>query len=173
MRLAEADAALPLWQRSSFRADNAFLRSTRSGFQRLQYFSLWVSFPSLTRASLLAEYTTQKRDAVLVAIAMELHRRRHGAWPRSLDQLSPQLLPTVPLDRYDGKPLKYRVADGRPLLYSIGADRDDDGGRLPQGEHANSRAREWFPPSYLLPEVRRGFSPPLPDGDWILWPPVD
>jgi hypothetical protein len=44
----------------------------------------------------------------------------------------PDLLPAVPPDRYDGKPLRYQLVDGKPLVYSIGSDRDDDAGRAPR-----------------------------------------
>ena len=106
--------------------------------------------PAFSRAGEQSEITAQQRDAVLVAIALELHHRRSGAWPVSLDELVPDLLPAVPPDRFDGKPLRYRLIVGRPLLYSIGWDRDDDGGKPTAGKG---------------PGPRRG------DADWILWQP--
>lgn len=37
--------------------------------------------------------------------------------------------PEVPLDAYDGKPIRYRrLADG-VVVYSVGADGKDDGGK--------------------------------------------
>ena len=30
--------------------------------------------------------------------------------------MTPQYLPAVPLDRYDGKPLKYRIVEGQPMM---------------------------------------------------------
>ena len=71
----------------------------------------------------------QVRDATEVAIALTLWKRRHGQWPERLEQLVPDLLPAVPPDRADGKPLRYVVRDGQAVVYSIGQDRDDDGGR--------------------------------------------
>jgi len=70
-------------------------------------------------------------------IALELWHRRHEAWPETLQLLVPELLPAVPPDRVDGKPLRYVVRDGRPVLYSIGADRRDDNGtpgKDPEGD---------------------------------------
>jgi hypothetical protein len=84
--------------------------------------------------------------------------------------LTPQYLPAVPPDRYDGKPLKYRIVEGQPVLYSVGVDRDDDGGRVP--ERGNWQAENWQPPS-VIAEWKAAGSPHLPDGDWVLWPPVD
>jgi hypothetical protein len=66
----------------------------------------------------------------LVAIAKERHRMRHGTWPDSPDELVPALLPEWPLDPFDGHPFRYkRLADG-VVIYSVGADGFDDGGRV-------------------------------------------
>ena len=43
-----------------------------------------------------------KRDGILVALSLEVYRRRHGSWPKTLNELSPDLLPTVPRDRFTG-----------------------------------------------------------------------
>lgn len=40
-------------------------------------------------------------------IAVELYRRRHGAWPESLEQLVPEFLDAVPVDPFTGKALEY------------------------------------------------------------------
>lgn len=130
--------------------------------------------PSLSRAAEVAEHARAKRDAVLVAIALEIHRRRNGSWPEALDEMTPHLLPEVPPDRFTGEPMQYVLRDGDPLLYSVGIDRDDDGGRLPAGRTDNSpaadrneRARSWLAPDRWKQSKRDG---DLPDGDWILWP---
>jgi hypothetical protein len=65
-----------------------------------------------------------------VALACERYRREHREWPASLDSLCPHFLPRVPLDPFDGKPLRYkRVSDG-VLIYSVGNDGIDNGGSL-------------------------------------------
>ena len=99
-----------------------------------------------------------------VAIGLELYRRRAGFWPASLEALVPDLLPTVPPDRFDGNALRYRLVDGRPLIYSIGSDRDDDGGRAPR-----DAAGQDEPQQAKLVNLA---GEPMADGDWILWPPT-
>jgi len=65
-----------------------------------------------------------------VGIACERFRLKHGRWPEALAKLAPDYLPAVPLDPFDGKPLKMKsLADG-VVIYSIGADGDDNGGVL-------------------------------------------
>ena len=71
------------------------------------------------------------RDGIVAGIALELYRRQHGEYPQTLDVLVPQYLPQVPADRINGEAVKYRLVNGKPLIYSVGADHDDDGGRPP------------------------------------------
>ena len=46
-----------------------------------------------------------------------------------LEELVPQFLPSVPLDPYDGQPLRYKRLPAGFVVYSIGADGRDDGGK--------------------------------------------
>jgi ABC-type Na+ efflux pump permease subunit len=65
---------------------------------------------------------------VLAALERFRHSRRH--WPDALGELVPEFLAAVPLDPYDGQPLRYaRISDG-VVVYSVGPDRTDDGGKL-------------------------------------------
>ncbi|MBC8289823.1 MAG: hypothetical protein H8E37_05850 [Planctomycetes bacterium] len=55
---------------------------------------------------------------------------KKGSYPRSLDELvSAGLLKSAPIDHFDGKPLKYVHGKDRFLIYSIGQNGEDDGGR--------------------------------------------
>jgi hypothetical protein len=65
-----------------------------------------------------------------VALAVERYRLRHRDWPASLDRLKPDLLAEVPLDPFDGKPLRYLKRDGGIVVYSVGRDGEDNGGNL-------------------------------------------
>ncbi len=87
-------------------------------------------FPSIDIIDIAAERLCQVRDGTLTAIALELYRRRHGDWPASLEQLVPKYLPEIPMDRFTGKTLGYRLQDG-PVVYAVGFDLQDDGGRAP------------------------------------------
>ncbi|NQT17528.1 MAG: hypothetical protein HQ582_32535 [Planctomycetes bacterium] len=61
------------------------------------------------------------------AIAVELYRRRHGELPERLDELVPDFLPRVPIDPFDGQPLRYAVSEEEYVLYSVGFYRVDNG----------------------------------------------
>jgi hypothetical protein len=63
------------------------------------------------------------------ALAVEHFRLAHGQLPENMNELVPQFLPTVPSDPFDGAPLRYhRLAKGY-VIYSVGRDGHDDGGR--------------------------------------------
>jgi hypothetical protein len=69
------------------------------------------------------------RRVVVTAVALKRFHLKHGKLPETLNVLVPEFLPVVPIDPYDGKPLRYHPnADGTYLLYSVGPDGKDDGG---------------------------------------------
>jgi ABC-type transport system involved in multi-copper enzyme maturation permease subunit len=71
----------------------------------------------------------------IALIALERYRLAHGAWPESLDALTPKFLSEVPKDPYDGRLLRYRRLPDGVVVYSIGQDGQDNGGtKLRRGE---------------------------------------
>ena len=72
-----------------------------------------------------------QRRVLITAIALERYRGKHGAYPATLASLAPEFVKAVPVDFMDGKPLRYRLTDdGHFVLYSVGLDCVDDGGKL-------------------------------------------
>jgi hypothetical protein len=62
-------------------------------------------------------------------IAVERFRLENGQLPENLNELVPQFLSAIPVDPFDGQPLRYhRLAKGY-VIYSVGSDGHDDGGR--------------------------------------------
>lgn len=65
-----------------------------------------------------------------VAVALEEFRAAQGnGYPDALSALVPTYLQFVPADPFDGQPMRYRKEGTGYLLYSIGPDLKDDGGR--------------------------------------------
>ncbi len=62
-------------------------------------------------------------------LACKIYRMKTGHYPESLDALVPEFLDAVPLDPFTGQPLIYRLQDGGVLIYSVGSNKKDDGGR--------------------------------------------
>src|SRR5205823_1706695 len=81
--------------------------------------------PSITKLAQLSIRVRAQLRCAVVALAAERFRLAKGRWPKDLAELIPGYLKQVPLDPYDGKPLRFRsVADGL-AIYSIGPDRED------------------------------------------------
>ncbi|MDG2030324.1 MAG: hypothetical protein P8J45_04900 [Phycisphaerales bacterium] len=102
-----------------------------------------------------------KEAANEVIVALLRYQRLEGVWPKTLEALVPEYLASVPLDCYDGTPLKYAVRDGRPLLWSVGANRTDESARVPAASAGNDAAARVFE----RPDALSQAAP----GDWILW----
>ena len=79
-----------------------------------------------------------ERRVVITALALERYRGRYNRYPETLQALAPEFLKSVPTDFVTGQPLHYRVEEGGHfLLYSVGLDCVDNGGKLqtrPTGE---------------------------------------
>jgi hypothetical protein len=63
-----------------------------------------------------------------LAAALAVFRAEHGNYPAKLDDLTPTILKSLPVDLYNAQPYIYRRnADGY-ILYSTGSNGEDDGG---------------------------------------------
>jgi len=73
------------------------------------------------------------RNLELAGTALERYHHEHGAYPDSLDELIPKYLKELPQDPFEknSRSLRYLVpmATGHRLLYSVGPDSEDQGGR--------------------------------------------
>ncbi len=83
----------------------------------------------------VAWFAKQMRTIALMrtaetALAVERYRLANkGQLPSDLNALTPEFLSVVPIDPFDGRPLRYsRLAKGY-VVYSIGVDGQDNGGK--------------------------------------------
>jgi hypothetical protein len=54
---------------------------------------------------------------------------QHGRLPSDWADLVPQVIPFVPVDPFEGKPLRMKLLEEEVVIYSVGPDFQDDGGR--------------------------------------------
>jgi hypothetical protein len=64
-----------------------------------------------------------------LAFALAAYQRDHGRYLNTLESLLPKYLDRIPGDILSGKALVYRPTAGGYLLYSVGINGQDDGGR--------------------------------------------
>jgi len=169
LNAAAMDMTRPLWERTHDVGQEFIDRLDKEPLSRQRFAVIRLLTPSLYKASTHSQALAMNRDGLLCAIAVELYKRDHQNYPMSLADLVPHYLPQVPLDRFNGKPLGYLVRSGKPVIYGVGSDMDDDGGKpLPRNSEgrltveggAQSIAR-W---NLGVPHEN------AVDGDWILFP---
>lgn len=92
------------------------------------------------------------RRAALTACAVERFRLKHSSkLPDHLEQLVPEFLPAVPVDPFDGRPLRYSPSGEGYVLYSVGPDKADDRGRPHQRNRKRGEPTTWDVPFTVGP----------------------
>jgi hypothetical protein len=76
-----------------------------------------------------ADWHEQRQRNLHLAFALAAYRGEHKRYPDKLDVLAPRYLAEVPSDLFSGKALIYRPSENGYLLYSVGVNGQDDGGR--------------------------------------------
>jgi len=84
--------------------------------------------PAFTRVLELDLRTRAGLDLARAALALERCRLATGKLPERLEDLVPQYLAQVPLDPFDGQPIRYQRTGPGYRLYSVDADGRDNGG---------------------------------------------
>ena len=88
------------------------------------------AFQSLDFTSGAFRFTHAHLRCLIATVAAERYRLTRGRWPAELAELAPAFIASVPIDPFDGKPLRYSVGDDGVKIYSVGPDMVDDGGHL-------------------------------------------
>ncbi|MEM9065340.1 MAG: hypothetical protein AAGB51_07600 [Planctomycetota bacterium] len=107
----------------------------------------------------------QQREEVRIAAAMELFSRAEGRWANRPDELAPFGIPNWPRDMHTGDPLRFNTDSETPVIYGLGWNRTDEGGKRSEASAA-WRPADWEPSESVLDAATRG-----PRGDHVLWPP--
>ena len=79
---------------------------------------------------------------MLVLIAAERHRIKHGDWPESIDVIDPLILPKAPLDFHTDRPLLLDRPEGRYIVHSVGPNLTDEHGAYDQRNWNKSKSRD-------------------------------
>jgi len=105
------------------------IQSKETTFNKLRFPTVYITLPNWQGSiTSLLRYETQ-RQMCLTAIALKRHELKHGKLPANLAALTPEFLPSQPIDHLSGQPLTFqRLSDHRFALRSAGDNERDDGG---------------------------------------------
>ncbi len=161
--IAESSGPYYTWKNSALEAKVDQLNNSVKS--KIKYGPVLLFFTRARQYAKGNERIIQQRDGILTAIALELYHHREGKWPTNLDELVPRYLPAVPLDRITGDDIKFVIKNDRPVVYSVGMDRQDDGGRTStkRDERESASILQDFAPPNTIPSPGESF-------DWILFP---
>lgn len=146
---------------------------------RRRRMALDTVLPALGRVGPALRAGLAERDATRVMLALESYRTDLGQYPDTLDALVPQFIDQLPPDPHRAtESFVYRVVDPQAtdpaaayVLYSIGADRVDDGGRWPEDWRANPLTSASASGDHLFNQPRP--QPPAEPEDDPEWDPED
>jgi hypothetical protein len=86
-------------------------------------------FAEITEAAAGEDHAAAYSSMGQVAVALAAYRADHGAYPAGLAQLCPKYLASLPRDPFVDGPLRYRRAETGYVVYSVGPNGEDDGGK--------------------------------------------
>jgi hypothetical protein len=102
-----------------------------------------LMLPAYDKVQGAADRCEQGQRNLHLAFALAAYHRDHGRYPAELDELAPKYLEKVPDDLFSSEPLIYRLEDKGYLLYSVGPNGTDEGGRgyddAPRGDDLGVR----------------------------------
>ena len=98
--------------------------------KKADYLMVQMLLPATETAyGLMIAQVARYRGARIV-LALELYRRKHKAYPEDLSALVPEFIESLPADPFSDDAFKYLREGDEYRLYSIGANLQDNRGRV-------------------------------------------
>jgi len=85
-----------------------------------------MMLPAIQSLRIKAVRADLEFEATRVVCALKSYQLTHDAPPEQLADLVPTFLPSVNIDPFDGKPLRYRREGKEWVIWSVGSDLKDD-----------------------------------------------
>jgi hypothetical protein len=104
-----------------------FSRRVRS--EKVGQIMVDLMLPVLDSALTAESRHLTQQTLIQLALAVAAYRADRGEYPASLGELQPKYIDALPTDAFAGRPLVYRRTDDGYVLYSVGQNGLDEGGR--------------------------------------------
>ena len=97
--------------------------------ERIGQILVCLLLPAISACANAEDRGTMQFDLTKLAFALAAYRADRGAYPAKLADLTPKYVAEVPKDIFNAAELHYRQEGGGYLLYSVGPNGKDDGGK--------------------------------------------
>ena len=126
-----------------------------SALPKYRYFLIDICTPAVDRVSEIGYRGKASYETIVTILALKRWRLEKNAYPATLDELvAAGYLKALPRDPYSDKPLVYERTDDDFVLYSVGPNFSDDGGK--PGTDSRGRVSKW-----------------RDNGDTVFWPVLE
>lgn len=102
---------------------------------------LSLLLPATEKVRVARERSQATADTTRLAFALAAYRAERKQYPATLSALAPTYVETIPDDVVTGKALIYKPSAEGYVLYSVGQNEIDDGGRLIWDHYADGETR--------------------------------
>ena len=109
--------------------------------------------PAVSAAVDAEDRGTMQFDLTRLAFALAAYHADHGTYPAKLADLAPKYAAEVPKDIFNASELHYRQEGGGYLLYSVGPNGKDDGGKGTTTARKGKTGTIW-PSEFRQPRLR-------------------
>ncbi len=138
------------------KALSALLNSRQAASEAIGFTLLAMIFPASEAAIRGQDRATMQFELIKLACALAAYRAEHDAYPERLSDLQPDYAAQIPQDIFSAAELHYaRQGDGY-LLYSVGVNGQDEGGKGSADQLADpENAADWDDLSVRVPAAAK------------------
>jgi hypothetical protein len=128
--LEKIDSAGITWEEVRRNVNRLSRYQPRNGFSPITWATTrWQRWRSLRQAEMKHKRVIAHERLLTAELALRCYQSEQGRVPPSLEQLVPKYLQQVPSDPFSGRPVIYHPQGTNWLLYSVGEDGVDEGGK--------------------------------------------
>ncbi len=125
------DADKPLWESHAKAITDKWVQLGKPKWlnvvnRPVAHIMLGMMLPGIQSPRIKAVRADLEFEATRVVCALKSYQLTHGAPPSQLADLVPTFLSSIPIDPFDGKPLRYRTEGTNWVIWSVGSDLKDD-----------------------------------------------
>ncbi|QDV54948.1 hypothetical protein [Rosistilla oblonga] len=114
--------------RAAGSAQTKLTEATKSPLNRIRYMLTTLVFPAIDAVITAGARADSYAKLTDVLIAAQRYKLAKSEYPKTIEELVPTYLPSVPIDPHDNAPVRYALRDGYPIAWCVGIDMVDDDG---------------------------------------------